>query len=805
MIPIYKFGIISTAFGLLSAPHAMAAVDYLDASPTNTTLADGTALNLVASSPADPQDYTTSGSSATANNHWHLRTGFANGSDVWASASGASPYTNDSSTLRTTLTGLTPGQLYNVYVYYWVAGNGAAVGNQQWDVRTGFDTGAMTNVPWNSGTNLGDTSGHFNTAVLVIEADRRLFEYKVGARLADGSGNIQVYVDDLPGNSSRTWFDGVGSEISSDRIWDGGGDAFWTTATNWVGDVAPSAGDPLTFAGDAGLSNENDFAADTEFGGINFDSASDSFTLSGNRITLSGDIANQSSNAQTIELPILLDTDCAVTGPIYLDGAISGPFGLAKSGAALLELTGANDYTGVLTVTGGLVNLINDQSGANGGMLIGPLSASPTVVTIDVGASASVAAGKEITIGNAAASGFAAQTLSVSGTMTNDGTLNLGRIAQMIIEDGGAWTQTGNATLSGVGGYTCNLDVKDGGVFNFTDNLTFLLNGTNGNSGQARLNVLGSGVFSTGVGFEQLTTPTTGYGRVTLSNGGTLQLTANIPNLTTEVQFVLDTGGGVIDTNGFDSTLSGVVTVGGTQTGIAGVGSLTKKGAGTLTTSGVNAYTGSTIIQGGTLQLTNASLSDFSTVELTTGAIINLSHAETDTIDKLFIDGEQMSSGTWGALDSAAENKSALITGTGLLSVATGPGFAGWATALGLSGDPDDDFDLDGLSDAIEYLIGSDPIAPNSLNLEPDATGSNLVFTFPRDDNSETSDVSLVVEIGTTLDAWPTVLTVGVDTASSDSGIEVTENGAAPDTITVTIPKADNPATFARLKVTITP
>ena len=158
-----------------------------------------------------------------------------------------------------------------------------------------------------------------------------------------------------------------------------------------------------------------------------------------------------------------------------------------------------------------------------------------------------------------------------------------------------------------------------------------------------------------------------------------------------------------------------------------------------------------------------------------------------------------------GALDSAAENKTSLITGTGRLFVSTGPGFAGWATALGLSGDPDEDFDIDGLSDAIEYLIGSDPLTPNSLDLAPESTGNNLVFTFPRDDNSETSDVTLVVEIGTTLDAWPTVLTVGVDTASSDSGVEVTENGAAPDTITVTIPKAGNPATFARLKVTIAP
>ena len=60
------------------------------------------------------------------------------------------------------------------------------------------------------------------------------------------------------------------------RIWDGvqdlGGataNANWTTASNWVGDIAPQAGDDLVFAaGAAQLTNVNDFAAGTRFNTI---------------------------------------------------------------------------------------------------------------------------------------------------------------------------------------------------------------------------------------------------------------------------------------------------------------------------------------------------------------------------------------------------------------------------------------------------------------------------------------------------------------------------------------------------------
>jgi hypothetical protein len=62
--------------------------------------------------------------------------------------------------------------------------------------------------------------------------------------------------------------------------WDGGGaNANWTTADNWIGDVAPSAGDDLVFAGSTQTSTQNDFAAGTSFNSITLSSGD--FTLAG--------------------------------------------------------------------------------------------------------------------------------------------------------------------------------------------------------------------------------------------------------------------------------------------------------------------------------------------------------------------------------------------------------------------------------------------------------------------------------------------------------------------------------------------
>ena len=78
-------------------------------------------------------------------------------------------------------------------------------------------------------------------------------------------------------------------------------------------------------------------------------------------------------------------------------------------------------------------------------------------------------------------------------------------------------------------------------------------------------------------------------------NGGTLQTAASISS----ARSITLNGSGAIDTNGFDSTLTGA---------ISGTGLLIKSGAGLLTLTGSNTYSGGTLIKGGTLSINSFSL-----------------------------------------------------------------------------------------------------------------------------------------------------------------------------------------------------
>ncbi len=97
-----------------------------------------------------------------------------------------------------------------------------------------------------------------------------------------------------------------------------------------------------------------------------------------------------------------------------------------------------------------------------------------------------------------------------------------------------------------------------------------------------------------------------------------------------------------------------------------------------------------TINLAGTLSISNPSFTDVSNVRLTTGASLNLTYSGTpDTVDTLFLDGVSQAAGTWGAMGSAAQHTSPLITGTGLLNVGT------FVPPVGDPGNVLDDFEVD--------------------------------------------------------------------------------------------------------------
>lgn len=195
-----------TMFALSGGAHA--AITYVDAATGNTTLADGTS-------------YTPTASLNNTDNQWSNR-GFGNSGGVYTANDSNTNPGEDAPELRTTISLLTPGETYSVYVYYWTAGNDAPTGNTQWDISAGFTSGSTTNINAAAGTNLGAAVGGVNPAtyftnsspvVSVSDSDRRLREYYLGDKAAGVGGTIDVYINDFPGNINRTWYDGVGYEI----------------------------------------------------------------------------------------------------------------------------------------------------------------------------------------------------------------------------------------------------------------------------------------------------------------------------------------------------------------------------------------------------------------------------------------------------------------------------------------------------------------------------------------------------------------------------------------------------------------
>jgi autotransporter-associated beta strand protein len=242
---------------------------------------------------------------------------------------------------------------------------------------------------------------------------------------------------------------------------------------------------------------------------------------------------------------------------------------------------------------------------------------------------------------------------------------------------------------------------------------------------------------------------------------------------------------------------------------------LVKTGGGTLELTAINRYTGNTSVEQGTLAIVEPYLADVSNVELSATATLNLAFAATDTIDRLFINGVQQAAGTWGAIgNEAAAYTSPRITGSGLLNVTTPPpsGYAGWASGFlpaFTNTAADFDFENDGLSNGIEWVVGGDPTLNDAAPVTPTFNNTtdpnNLLFTYRRRDTAATDpNTTTVVEYGSNLTGWTNAQN-GVNGVSIDA---TTDLGGGFHQVTVAIPRvlAASGTLFARLRVaSVTP
>jgi autotransporter-associated beta strand protein len=235
--------------------------------------------------------------------------------------------------------------------------------------------------------------------------------------------------------------------------WDGGGINFnnvWTTAANWVGDIAPMPGDDLVFpSGAQQLTNINDFADGTAFGSITV--TGHSYNLTGNAVLLNGKFNVNFDDGAIDPINPALHVQFSLNmgaGPLeisvnnriaeFTGGLITGSNGLVKNGAGMLILGMNNTYTGVTHINEGVVRIGNYAAlGAIGG-------GNGTI--IDDGATLDLA-GDNITVAEPISfSGRGVDRTNINGKIVSAGAIS---IVQGFDTLSGPLTLTGNGMISG--------------------------------------------------------------------------------------------------------------------------------------------------------------------------------------------------------------------------------------------------------------------------------------------------------------------------------------------------------------------
>ncbi len=300
--------------------------------------------------------------------------------------------------------------------------------------------------------------------------------------------------------------EGFASLVHAGNVWDGGGTAGaglwnWSDVVNWDADVAPTLPGSLTFAGTTGLLSNNDLTGPTTVNGLTFDAGAGIFVVSGNAVTLAGNITNSSNDLQTINLALAMTGDRIVTtsatGGVTLGGLISGTVNFNKSGAGALTVAGtANTYSGITVMNAGIWNAASfsnfgvpsslgsraSDAGGNVGLLFrgGTLQyTGSTAQSTNRGVRVSPAGGTIDASGSnpAATLSFTAatsadfletggnRTFTLTGSNTGDNTFGI-----VINQSGGttSFTKIGTGTwlLTGANSYTGTTTINEGTLKN---------------------------------------------------------------------------------------------------------------------------------------------------------------------------------------------------------------------------------------------------------------------------------------------------------------------------------------------------
>jgi len=431
--------------------------------------------------------------------------------------------------------------------------------------------------------------------------------------------------------------------------WNGGGsDNNWQTGANWTNSVSPATDGTasLTFSGNTRTVTTNNITADTVFTAISFvnDNSSgktNAFTLSGNRLTLGGNISSTASSAaitDTMSFPVLLNgTRTATINTLHhlmisgVIGETGGSYGLTKAGSGELTLSNTNTYSGKTTLSGGRLNFASLKNVGEGPSSLG----APTTVangTIDINGRMTYTGGSttsdrvfNFVTGNQF-DNSGSGTLTLTGGFTGSGSTPVFRgngtfvVSGLLAIGGGGVTRTDGGTVyltNPTNAFTGNLTVNDGiiSVDTLADagmvspigaGTTIYIGQANGTTGRFRYS--GTNDASCNRAITIIAQPKNTNGGIieNATAGKTLTLGGNVSvDLWTNTPTLQLTGVG-------NGVLSGVVN---------GAMRVTVNGSGMWTLAGANVYTGATTVSSGTL-LINGSTASGSAVSVSAGATL---------------------------------------------------------------------------------------------------------------------------------------------------------------------------------------
>lgn len=329
--------------------------------------------------------------------------------------------------------------------------------------------------------------------------------------------------------ASAYWKGGLGA---GNNVWalSNGSASNWVANSNGTGPtpLVPGVGATVNFSA-TGATNQSAMVLGASMAIRNLvvsDTSGITLNSDGNSLTIansSGINVNSSAGAVTLNAPIVLGASQTwtnnSTNALSVGGAVSGGFSLTKSGTGVLNLSGANTFTGTLSITAGTVNL---SGGLTSQASVASSSNSKAILNIQSGATLS-GSSVAIILGAAGASGAVYQT---GGEVLLNQNLNFGLNGTSVAGSygfyqisGGVLTDTGAGTVrfrvGGGGSYSRGLIYQTGG--------TVLIN--YGNGLEVGANATGNFVDANGVAYLTGGTLTAlsnriGYNNTTSSSGG---------------------------------------------------------------------------------------------------------------------------------------------------------------------------------------------------------------------------------------------------------------------------------------------